>query len=257
MQSTRLKELVTQAQQELQAALIAGQDTTDARQRLKLASEEHNRVTALEASQCDDERKAESTVLTDYVADLHQQEVSDVGTAVAALLHGLAVPEITLPVHGLHALVRARTAHEAATEEVANHAEHVQGLEERRNALLEEQQQIIQRRAAGNRDDEADGRRLALIDADLTGLAGIIDNARSMAPQNHASTLAELQRLEQRWAQEKAEALASALNVLVYQFEERLIATATALRKLTPVGGIGQRYRMDLRLAQVAHTRLF
>jgi hypothetical protein len=257
MQSARLKDLVAQAQQELDTALIDGQDTTEIRQRLKLAKEELVRVEALEASQVAEARTAQADVLEDYVAGVHQQDVRAIGEAISAILSGFTAQEITLPMHTLGALILARGAHEQALDAVTAHGEHIKGLEGRQATLLAERQHIVQRRAAGDRNDEADGRRLALIDADLTGLEGLIANARSQAPQNHGTTLANVQMLERQWDREKADALATALNALVYQLEDRLITTATLLRNLTPAGSIGKRYRMDLRLAQVTQSRLF
>lgn len=257
MQSARLKDLVAQVQQELDTALIDGQDTTEIRKRLKLAKEELARVEALEAGQVIEARTAQADVLADYVAGVQQQEVNAISEAVSEILSGITTPEISLPVDTLRALILARGVHEQALDAVTAHAEHIKSLVSRQDALLAERQQIVQRRAAGDCDDEADGRRLALIDADLTGLNGLIDNARSLAPQNHDNTLANLQWLERQWKQEKADALATALNVLVYQLEDRLITTATLLRNLSPVGNISKRYRMDLRLAQVAQSRLF
>lgn len=257
MQSTRMIELVAQAQQELDTALTDGQDTSDARQRLKLAQDELARVTMLEAGQVVEERAVQANAVADYVAAMHQDQVREIGQAISAILIGVTVPEIALPQHTLHALVLAREAHDQALSRHDHHATHIQALESRQAALSAERQHIVQRRATGDRDDEADGRRLALIDADLAGLNGLIVNARALAPHGHNNTLAELQRIERQWNSEKADALANALNVLVYQLEERLIATATLLRDLSPVGGTKHRYQMDLRLVQAAQSRLF
>lgn len=257
MQSTRLMELVAQTQQELDTALTAGQDTTDARQRLKLAQDELARVKMLEAGQVAEERAVQADAVAEYVSAMHQDQVREIGQAISAILTGVAVPEVVLPLNTLHALVLAREAHDQALSRHDHHAAHIQALESRQAALLAERQHIVQRRAAGDRDDEADGRRLALIDADLAGLNGLIVNAHAQAPHGHSNTLAELQRIERQWNSEKADALANALNVLVYQLEDRLIATATLLRDLSPVGGIGRRYQMDRRLVQAAQSRLF
>ena len=256
MQSPRMMELVAQAQEELDTALTYGQATTDARQRLKLAQDELARVAMLEADQVAEEHAVRADAITNYVASLHRDQVGEIGQAISAILTGVTVPEIVLPPHTLHALVVAREAHDQALSQHDHQAAHILVLESRRAALSEERQHIVQRRATGAGNDEADS-RLALIDADLVGLNGLLVKARAQAPHEHSNTLAELQRIERQWNAEKADALANALNVLVYQFEDGLIATAMLLRNLSPVGGIGRRYQMDRRLVQAAQRRLF
>lgn len=239
---------LTAAQTDLDAALAAGQDTQPARERLRLAQQELR-----EAQEAD--ARAQAAAQRSMQGSLNQAVATELKAAQANLDATLAAlpspgtPTASLNGHILERLVRARINLEATREAQTAHAAQLKDLDDRLHALTSERQAITTRRAGGGGNDAEDGPRLALLNADIDGLLGIIERTRAQAPTGMDIAATEVASLERRWREEQQEALVMALRRHCEALESNLLQAATGITDLLgPLGNTQMRWRPGQRL---------
>jgi hypothetical protein len=132
---------------------------------------------------------------------------------MAASLCQIEIPDIDMPSAPARAVIRARRLAEKTTELATAHQERMAALESRITDLQNRKVAIRRARLAGDVDDERQGPALALIDADLEGLADLHARAAKDAPDQPGAD-AEVRRAEGVWdAAVQAEAERVALAV--------------------------------------------
>jgi hypothetical protein len=235
------------AQSALDAALTQGADTAEARDRLEAAN---THLRALQLSQGQEAISAQA----EHAARLRGQAValSDeaTGTLYAELteLAALAVPEVALPVSVAASMIEAREQ-TAKTEALhREHATRLSALRDRQAALHAERERIVARRAEGDAKP-ADGAHLALLGADLEGLARLIGQHEAQTPAPTAGA----EHAERLWTDVQADARRAALLALAKDLESRLIETAERLAASATSWSTAGRYCPDHRLGNAAH----
>jgi hypothetical protein len=240
-------QFVATAQADLDAALASGTDTSEARERLRLAEQELQDAKAAQA-QAEFSNQGEARDRHQRMVEAELKAVTDTVNASLAELASITPPTVTLPAGPLDNLIRARQQLEEAKDAMATHQTKVDELNGRLQALISERQAITDRRAGGNRNDAKDGPRLALLNADIDGLQGLIERTRAEAPQDINSLATELSRLAAAWGNAQQEAVSTALNAHCHVLEDALIEAANRLKSRFPVGFVGLRYRPSERL---------
>ena len=127
----------------------------------------------------------------------------------------------------------------AALSEAEDAARHVR---DRIAALTAERQTIVQRRAAGQ-SQQSDAGRLALIAADLEGLAAIASETDAAAAAEHAKVEAEQRLVDQaraRFARAEDEAALAALTEHARKLDGLLVASLAEARQVYVRLGIGK-----------------
>jgi hypothetical protein len=235
------------AQSALDTALAEGADTTEARDRLEAA---HAHLRALQLAQ---DREAASAQ-AEHAARLQAEAQALVDAATRALyaelteLATLAIPEIALPVSVAAAMIEAREQTTKTETRHREHAERLSALRDRQAALHAEREQIVARRAEGHAEPK-DGARLALLAADLEGVARLIGEHEAQAPAPPAGA----EHAERLWGDVQADARRTALLVLAKELESRLIETADRLAASTTTWSTAGRYCPDHRLGNAAN----
>jgi hypothetical protein len=242
-------QFVATAQADLDAALAAGTDTSEARERLRLAGQELQEARAAQA-QAEVSNQGEARDRIQKMVEAELKAVTDTVNASLAELASITPPSVTLPAGPLDSLIRARLQFDEAKDAMGAHQAKVDDLNGRLRVLTGERQTIIDRRAGGSRNDAEDSPRLALLNADIDGLQGLIERTRAEAPQDINSLATELSRLTAAWGNAQQDAVATALNAHCHVLEGALIEAANRLKSRFPVGFVGLRYRPSERLKQ-------
>lgn len=235
------------AQADLDAALAAGTDTSEARERLRLAGQELQDAKAAQA-QAEVSNQGEARDRIQKMVEEELKAATDTVNASLTELASITPPTVTLPAGPLDSLIRARLQFDEAKDAMATHQAKVDELNGRLRALISERQAITERRAGGNRNGAKDGPRMALLNADIEGLQGLIERTRGEAPNNVDSLSTELSRLQAVWGNAQQDAVATALNAHCHVLEGALIEAANRLKSRFPVGFVGLRYRPSERL---------
>lgn len=248
---------VATAQADLDAALAAGTDTGEARERLRLAEQE---LKDAQAAQVQDEVAGKDEIIRARMKLVHEELKAATDAANASLkdLTSVIPPTVTLSAVPLENLIRARRQHDEAREALSAHQARVDELNSRLHALTGERQAITARRTAGTRNDAEDGPKLALLNADIEGLQSLITRTRAEAPVGFEESMNEVSRLETVWRKAQEEAVAVALNDHCHVLEAALIAAATHLSKTAkPTGYVGLRYQPAQRLRTACLAGVF
>ena len=241
------------ARQSLADALLApGADTDAARQAVRAA----------EARVADECARASRGAETAFLA--REEQITAEAEAIASAADRAILDEVDnwldfsliqahpTPRWGAATLVRARLERDARAALVADYLARERTISERQAALESRRVAIVAERADGRQDDAAQGRALALIAADLEGLAQLRD-ALGPPPQPPAD------EGERAWRHACAEARLTTLNAIAQTLQERLIQVAETIRQSEPPGSmsIGHRLRIDARLAIAAHQGVY
>lgn len=240
-------QFVATAQADLDAALASGTDTSEARERLRLAEQELQDAKAAQA-QAEVSNQGEARDRIQKMVEAELKATTDTANASLAELASITPPTVTLPAGPLDSIIRARLQFDEAKDAMVTHQAKVDELNGRLRALISERQAITDRRAGGNRNDAKDGPKLALLNADIDGLQGLIDRTRAEAPQGIDSLSTEISRFQTEWGNAQKDAIAAALNAHCHALEGALIEAANRLRSRFPVGYVGLRYRPSERL---------
>lgn len=236
----RAHERLGLAQTALQAALESGGDTVAARDRLKRAKDDAAAVQA-QAGQAAERAEA------DRRARLHEAAASAVQTAEqqiaaqVAQLVAVTLPAITLPADVQVAVLDARHRAAQAAQVAADASAKVARLQDRQQQLAQRRASIVARRQAGGGDDATDGAELALIEADGSGVAELLEQATAAAagPVRQAGeAVAAVSHAETLWAQAVQRATAQALAEICRSLEATLVRAASELYPHRLSGGV-------------------
>jgi chromosome segregation ATPase len=225
---------VEKARAALDAALADGADTTKARATFELAQQELARVqvkTLADAQPVMAERRAR--IDADARALLDDALAALTGAVPIGHPANPPLPELReLPANIAQALAAARWELTDIQAKATEHGERLSALRERLSAIETERAQIITRRAEGHQEPD-DGARLALLDADREGLAGLIQRTETQAPD---LTRAEHQFAD--WSRQWEQAVTAArVALLGARADRHAAALAGTLRELRRASG--------------------
>ncbi len=241
------------ARRDLDRALRAGDDTTEARERVANAE-----AALAQAEQ--DSRKTAAEILAERVQRIETETAAMVDEALAEIL---AEIDAVLPGHGIavriapdvaRKLVEAREgAQEAEERRMVIHDE-LATLETRIRDLETERAGIVARRRAGQRDDVVDAGRIGLIDIDLADLRALADQQRGALS---ALPINDIGAFTRQWAATIKAGRAAARLALAAELERRLLMVAGTLKADAPPGNTANRWRPSLELRGGIQTGVF
>lgn len=224
------RERLAAAETGLDAALASGADTQRARELLAAA---HAHVDRVEAEAAAEAAQVEAALAADVGAAAAAQAAAAEAEVRSLFAELTAVEMIDVAIPAAlreEVILFARAADQAADAASAADAM-VAALENRAAELARARSEIVDRRAAGDPLD-SDGQTLALVAADIDGLATLIDKARlaTLAPTAALNAAAaRLQAAEHAWrttcAAERSRALQAACEAL-----ERALIRAVSLK---------------------------
>lgn len=243
------KARVTSAQNELDQALLAGADTTQAREYLTSTQAEVARIEAAMASET-------ARIEADASKDLESRAAELMAKGKAQLLAEFqalgfdSLPEFEIPSGAAISYVRAS---DLANAELANEQQHREAshkLQARINDLTQQMQAITARRLDGDERDSY-AAQFALLRADCDAAKDLLN--RLVRPE---ATTAALWADDARklWEAAVGAARVRILETLTHQAEARLIAIARV--RLTPVGGVfASRYFPSVQMRRALEGR--
>lgn len=217
------------AQAALDAAVLAGQDATEARARLQQAEEEVEAAKAAEAERIQATEAKIHTEAESIVSEVSTQVQSEQGR-ILSLIEQPGTPAAAIE----HAVSLVRARGEAAEADAAVEAARVNltAIEQRVGHLTAQRAAIVARRASGIHED-SDGADLALLQAD----AEVMGNARTDARQAlaaaelRAAAAAEAKALaERRWEGETRRAWQGGMRSVANQVERATAVIADNMR---------------------------
>lgn len=229
-----------QAQTALDLAIETGQDTSAARGKLESARQEVERLEALDEQR----REAEREARNEQALALADEVRAEIQAAQERINAQAQRPELlALDARIAAAVLEARAAHDQALASVQQARDRQAALVERLADLRARRQAIVQRRAAGEHHEE-DGPALALLDADIEGLGGLIEaaQAETLAREQDVRGTSEVSAsAERRWSGEVYRYRCAALRKSADGHERALALVAEEM--MHKVGSDGpQRY---------------
>jgi hypothetical protein len=226
------------AQSALDAALIAGKGTAEAREALELAALRVAELTDAEAAaEAPDPAGAEA--LDAQVREMVAATEDRIAAEIADL-HQIQVPIVAVDPLAARRLLEARQDAAAHEGLVLAHKERMDALRARLADLEGQRSEIIARRTEGHQEP-GDASQISLLDADMEGLRNLIDRAAQDAPGMATGT----SHARLRWEAALAETRGAAAVALVMALEDRLCRAAALVHELPfsrrPLVGMGIR----------------
>lgn len=237
-----LNQKVNDAQTELDQALASNGDTFSARKKLQLAK------TELEAEEQKENQKLATIESQKKSARLREADevvksVTDELNKTLENLTNIQTPVLHVSAYYAENVLIAHEHLSASQKKMREQKAGASKLHLRKTELKIKRQSIINKRSVGQGDDTEDSQALVLIDADLEGLAALIDKHVAAQPVIDSTA-------KERAVSEAQTALTleintgyiQALRSLVAQQEAALIATAKTL-SVVPGVQVRDRYQ--------------
>ncbi len=229
-----MNNLLVQAEQRLNSAdaelvdaLESGRDTSSARERLSLAQAELDRLRSelaeIEGQDAEFAQEQMAGQAEALVAEQQDRIVAELNRLIAPI----KLPVIQLPAGPAVTLLQAQARLSEVQAQAAAAGERLKALRGRLSALRQERGQIVARRAQGDTRPD-DGSELALLEADIEGLGGLVTQAQTKMPDTHDSQAA-VATAEYSWQRYLAEARITALQALCSNLDQGLAAAAGEL----------------------------
>ena len=231
---------LSRAQHALHEVLSAGGNTAEARARVEAAQSDVDRLTEAEQAAADQQAAKIAAGIHEQAADGVRDAVQQIASRLAQLA-AVPVPQIDLPQGVLAAVLNARQLAAQAAEAASEAQGKVARLQARQRELERRRAEIIARRQAGGGSDAADGAALALIEADGSGLAELLEQATAEAAgpaRQAAEAAAAVGHAEALWAQAIQAATAQALAAVCRGLEDALVSVASELYQHRFSGGV-------------------
>ncbi len=216
----RAEAAVARARDSLDVALTEGGDTHAARERLEAAEARLRDLLAMSAAPAEEVGASD---LEDAAAELVREATADLmGKLSAFQVPAPTPPEI--PVNLALAVVQARQADEQDRAAIEDHQAKGDHLRERLSAVQAKREALLARRLGGTEED-SDAATLALLDADVRGLADLLHRHDALRPADPHHSAAALVH----WTAATRLAFLSSLKTHAEALQQAMLAAAKEL----------------------------
>nr|WP_141657283.1 hypothetical protein [Thiocapsa sp. KS1] len=219
---------------------------------MQLAEEEFARVGVELARQRDEDVGAFLAEIEAAGAELATQTATEINAHLSELA-SIPAPTVELDPGTAARAVKSEREAAAAAAQAKAHTVRIGDLKQRLTALEVERAGIVAGRKPGARWDDADARRMALIEADREGLGRLIAAEESAAP----ATAGKGYDFGGEWAGSVNAAKNAALLELARTLESRLLEVAAEMRACARNGDIRQRWIPSPQIAKVVQAGIF
>lgn len=252
MNTSTLHSKVENAQLELDQLLSDGEDTLEARRKLRDAQTELNMAQEKESQVIAENNSKQQALRQQEATKMTRAAIDDLNSDLKKLTH-FETPLARLPISFAENLLIARNNLSIAQQSKNAYQSRIDQLHKRQNDLKAKRDEIIQRRTAGMGDDDIDAKSLALIEADQDGLTQLIERETSNNSQSTGTEERAVINAQVAWNNAINTERIRCLRELVSHLESSLITAANALA-ITPGVKTTDRYQPSQVLRKAAQS---
>lgn len=232
---------VRRARTKLDAALASGDDANPARLELESAQAALDKASAAEAER----KRATEADFEEQARGLANDVTAEVHAAMRRIFEGITLPDA--PALGVELAANALRGRQEAAQAAAaldDAKARLQSLQERHGALRANRAAIVTRRAGGEHLPD-DGATLALLDADIEGLQGLIEKTGAevgtLGPLSDEASAAR-EHAEKRWRGDVYRAQRAGIASLTLALEQAIAQAGDELIRRAPTLANQSRY---------------